>query len=134
MRKVRFVAVLVAGLVGACAGKLAAEDLRMIELATPRPVGPGEAVELQIATARLPRGARLRVMTEDGSVLGAVTPFGDEFARTPTPATIPIPPSAITEGRVRLRLEVIEPGAPSRPARPDEVDARDLKLSVVPRS
>jgi hypothetical protein len=134
MRKVRFVAALVAALFGAYAGKLAAEDLRMIELATPRPAGPGEAVELQVANARLPRGARLRVMTEDGNVLGAVTPYGEEFSRTPSSATIPIPRSAITDGRVRLRLEVIEPGAPSRPPRPDEVDARDLKLSVVPRS
>ena len=42
------IALLIAGLFGPLAGTLAAEESRTVELATPRPVGYGEAVQLQV--------------------------------------------------------------------------------------
>src|SRR4051794_4307644 len=114
MRRPQFIAVLVAGLFGPAMVTPAAEGSQMVELATPRPLGRGEAVQLQVTTGSLPRGARLRVMTQEGEILGAVTPFGQELRRGSTTATVPIPPSAISDERLRLRLEVLEPGAPPR--------------------
>lgn len=131
MPKVLFIALLVAGLLGP-ATSTAAEDIAVRELSAPRSPERGEAIELQVTTGSLPRGARLTVMTEDGTILGAVTPFGQEFRRAPTVATIRIPRSAISDRRMRVKLEVIEPGAPPRPPRPGEVEALDLLL--VPQS
>jgi hypothetical protein len=102
----------------------------MIELAAPRPAGRGESVELQITTGPLPHGARLALLTESGEVLGAVAPYPP--GRPSNTATIPVPRSALVDGHLRLRLEVLEPDAPPRPPRPGEVQR--LNLVVVPRS
>jgi hypothetical protein len=103
----------------------------MIELATPRSVARGEAVQLQITTGLLAPGTRLAVITEGGEILGAAAPFTARGGGSTT-ATIPIPPSAIVDGRLRARLQVLEPGAPPRPPRPDEVGR--LNLVVVPEA
>ena len=102
----------------------------MIELATPRQAGRGDAVELQITTGPLPRGARLTLSTEDGESLGAVTPYPP--GRQSNTATVPIPRSAIVDGRLRLRLQVLEPGAPARAPQPGEVQR--VELVVASRS
>jgi len=47
-----------------------------------------------------------------------------------TTATVPVPRSAIVDGRLRLRVQVLEPGVPPRPPRPGEVQ----RLELVPRS
>jgi len=43
---------------------------------------------------------------------------------------VPVPRSAIAGGRLRLRLQVLEPRAPPRAPRPGEVQ----RLELVPRS
>jgi hypothetical protein len=101
-------------------------DGGLIELQVPRALAPGDVVDLRIATGPLPAGARLSVATEDGTILGAVYPFG---APQGTNATIPVPPDAMQDGRLRLRLQVLEPGAAPRPPRPGEVESADLVLA-----
>jgi hypothetical protein len=130
MRRYLLIAALVVGVVGSSMGTPVAEDAAMIELAAPRPIGRGESVELQITTGPLPRGARLMLSTEDGESLGAVTPYPP--GRQSNTATVPVPQSAIVGGRLRLRLQVLERGAPPRPPRPSEVQRLDLV--VAPRS
>jgi hypothetical protein len=130
MRPYLLIAALAVGVLGSSMGALAAEDSAMIELAAPRPPGRGESVELQITTGPLPRGAKLMLSTEDGESLGAVTPYPP--SRQSNTATVPVPRSAIVDGRLRLRLQVLEPDAPPRPPRPGEVQRLDLV--VAPRS
>ena len=130
MRQHLLIAVLAAGVLASWIGTLVAEEGTMIELAAPPPAGGSESVELQITTGPLPRGARLTLSTEDGEPLGAVAPYPP--GRESTTATVPIPPSTIVEGRLRLRLEMLEPGAPPRPPRSGEVQR--LNLVVTPRS
>src|SRR5262245_55219678 len=126
MRQSLLIAVLVVGVLGSWMGMLVAEEAAMIELAAPRPAGRGESVELQITTGPLARGARLTLSTQDGQSLGAVTPYPP--GRQSNTATVPVPPSAIVDGRLRLRLQVLEP----RPPRPSEVQRLDLV--AAPRS
>jgi len=102
----------------------------MLELVAPRPVGPGDSVQVHITTGRLPRGARLALLAENGEVLGAVTPYPPE--RPSNTASVPVPRSAVVDGHLRLRLLVLEPDAPPRPPRPGEVQRLDLVL--VPRT
>jgi hypothetical protein len=105
---------------------LAAEDSAMIELAAPPSASRGEAVELQVSTGQLPRGARLVISDQSGKVLGAVAPFPPGL-RANT-ATVPVPRSAMADGRVRLDVQVVEPGVPPRAPRPGEVG----RLELVP--
>jgi hypothetical protein len=124
------IVVLAVGLLTAPTCTLAAEEPGVIELAAPRSAARGDAFEVEVTTGQLPRGARLTLLTENGEILGGVAPF-PPGARSST-ATVPVPRSAVTDGRLRLRLQVLEPGAPARPPRSGEVERVDLFL--VPRS
>ena len=130
MRERLFIVVLTLGLMAAPTWTYAAEEPGVIELAAPRAAERGEAFQVEITTGQLPRGARLRLLTENGEILGGVAPF-PPTARSTT-ATVPVPRSAVADGRLRLRMQVEEPGVPPRPPRPGEVERVDL--FVVPRS
>ena len=127
MRRHLAIAALAAGLL-AFATSARAEEAPVIELAAPRAAAGSESVELAVTTGALPRGARLALSTESGEILGAVAPYAP--GSRSTTATVPVPRSAIVDGRLRLRLQVLEPGAPPRPPRPGEVQ----RLELVPRS
>jgi hypothetical protein len=101
-----------------------------VELALPRAAAGNEAVWLRVSLGALPPGARLRISTKDGTPLGTAAPFGARQAQQPATYTIPLPKTAIVDGRVRLRLEVDEHGAPARAPRPGEVE--DVVLIYVP--
>src|SRR5262245_65626398 len=128
MRRYLAIAALAAGLLALAPSACAAEEAPVIELAAPRAAAVSEAVELAVTTGALPRGARLALSTENGEILGAVAPYAP--GSRSTTATVPVPRSAIVDGRLRLRLQVLEPGAPPRAPRPGEVQ----RLELVPRS
>jgi hypothetical protein len=100
-----------------------------IELTLPRPVGPDEAVWLQVRTGAL-AGAEIHVRTSDGELLGTVSPFGGRRDQGGVTYTIPVPKAAIRDGRIRLRLDVHAPDGPARAPRPGEVE--DVTLIYVP--
>src|SRR5262245_47380640 len=128
MRRYLSIAALAVGLVGPATSQPAAEEFSMIELAAPRAAARGKSLELAVTTGPLPPGARLALSTENGEALGAVAPYPP--GRRSNTATVPIPRSAVVGGRLRLRLQVLEPLAPPRAPRPGEVQRRGL----VPRS
>jgi len=123
MRRHLAIAALAAGLL-AFATSARAEEAPVIELAAPRAAAGSESVELAVTTGALPRGARLALSTENGEILGAVAPYAP--GSRSTTATVPVPRSAIVDGRLRLRVEVLEPGAPPRLPRPGEVQRLEL--------
>jgi hypothetical protein len=126
MRKGLSIPVLMTGLTGLLMSTLAAQESRMIELSAPSALRSDESVELQITTGPLARGARLVVMTEQGEILGVVTPFNVPGTGTSNTATVPVPRTAMAGGRLRLRLQLIEQGAAPRAPRDDEA-----KLGLV---
>jgi len=130
MRQYLLIAALAVGVLPSWMGTLVAQESARIELTAPRQANRGDSVELQITTGPLPRGARLTLSTEHGESLGAVTPYPP--GRQSNTATVPVPQSAIVDGRLRLRLQVLEPGAPARAPRPSEVQR--VELVVAPRS
>lgn len=117
----RYLAALLIGFAGLWSAALAAEDSRMIELAAPRALERADRIELQVTVAALPADSRVVIRTEQGEVLGVVTPFGLRPAEST--ATIAVPSRVLVDGRLRLRLQVQEPGTPARAAREDEVRA-----------
>jgi hypothetical protein len=128
MRRSLAIVALAVSLLGLVAGALVAEEFSTIELAVPPAAARAQSVELAVTTGSLPRGARLALSTEDGEIFGAVAPYAP--GSRSTTATVPVPRSAIIDGRLRLRLQVLEPGAPPRAPRPGEVQ----RLELVPRS
>ena len=128
MRRSLSIAALVAGLFVLATSALVAEESPVIELAAPPAAAGSQSVELAVTTGALPRGARLALSTESGEVLGAVAPYAPG-SRSST-VTVPVPRSAIVDGRLRLRVEVLEPGAAPCPPRPGEVQ----RLELVVRS
>ena len=96
-----------------------AQDSLLIELSLPRTLRCDESIEIQITTEPLPQGARLLAKTEQGEILGAVTPFG--FPGSGSTATIPVPKTALVDGRLRLHLQIVEPDVPPRPPPADSV-------------
>jgi hypothetical protein len=130
MRRYLAIAALAAGLLELATGALVAEEFSMIELAAPPAAARGQSVELAVTTGSLPPGARLALSTADGETLGAVAPYPP--GSRSTTATVPVPRSAIVGGRLRLRLQVLEPRAPPRAPKPGEVQRLDLV--VAPRS
>jgi hypothetical protein len=127
MRRYLAIAALAASVLASTTSARVAEEA-VIELAAPRAAAGSESVELAVTTGGLPPGARLALSTENGEILGAVAPYAPG-SRSST-ATVPVPRSAIVDGRLRLRVEVLEPGAPPRPPRPGEVQ----RLELMPRS
>jgi hypothetical protein len=127
MRRYLAIAALAASVLASTTSARVAEEA-VIELAAPRAAAGSESVELAVTTGGLPPGARLALSTENGEILGAVAPYAPG-SRSST-VTVPVPRSAIVDGRLRLRVEVLEPGAPPRPPRPGEVQ----RLALMPRS
>jgi len=130
MSKTLLILALSAMLIAVSTRALAAEESRMVELSPPRALHAGDSVELQVATGSLPRGSRLVVMTERGETLGVVTPFNVPGTGSGATATVPVPQTAMTDGRLRLRLQVVEQGAAARAPTPEEIR---LSLVIVPK-
>jgi hypothetical protein len=110
----------------------AMESSGVIELTPPRTVIAREAVWLKVTVGRFPRGALLRVTTEDGRLVGTISPFGATLGQTSQEYTLALP-KEVTEGEVvRLRMEMEEPSGTSRQPRPGEV--LGVALAYVPVS
>jgi hypothetical protein len=125
------IALLVVGLAGLAASMLRAEGSAMIDLVVPRTAVRGDTVRVQVTVGPLPRGARLVLSSANGEILGAVTPFGPAGNRATT-ATVAITRSAVIDDHLRLRVQVVEPGA--SPRAPNSGETAALKIVVLPES
>jgi len=120
-------ALLLAGLGCLCADET---QLRVIDLALPRPPTATEDVWLKLRVGPLARGEEIRVSTIDGILVGTVSSFGAPQNQGSATYTIPLPKGAIVGGGVRLRLEVDRPDSSIRAAKPNDIE--DAHLVYVP--
>jgi hypothetical protein len=99
-----------------------AEQQNLVELTLPRAAADDQAVWLQIQVGVLAPGAVIRVSSSDGELFGSVAPYG--AARPARSATylVPLPKTAVVNGRIRVQLTVEQPGKPGRAPRADEVE------------
>ena len=108
------------------------EQANVVELTLPRPAAEGEAVWLEIQVgALLPRGASIGVRSSEGELLATVAPYGTARGARASAYLVPLPRSAIVDGRIRARLTVEEPGKPGRAPRADEVESVVAKYVPV---
>ena len=98
-------------------------------LTLPRAPAANEAVWLSVRVGVLLRGAKVLVLSEDGALLGAISPFAIPPGGEAGTYTIPLPEPAAGQGRVAVRIVEEERGV-TRPATGDEVE--DVRLVYVP--
>ena len=93
----------------------------MVELTLPRAPADDEAVWLQIQAGVLAPAAVITVSGSDGKLLGSVAPYGSARGAPSATYLVPLPKTAIVNGRIRVRLTVEQPGKPSREPGAEEV-------------
>ena len=99
-------------------------------LTLPRPPAAQEAVWLSVRVGVLQRGARVLVLSDEGTLLGAISPFAILPGKEAGTYTIPLPENSVRDGRVVVRLVVEDREHPTRPATGSEVE--DVGLVYVP--
>jgi hypothetical protein len=99
-------------------------------LTLPRPPAAQEAVWLSVRVGVLQRGARVLVLSDEGALLGAISPFAIPPGKEAGTYTIPLPENSVRDGRVVVRLVVEEREHATRPATGGEVE--DVGLVYVP--
>ena len=99
-------------------------------LTLPRPPAAQEAVWLSVRVGVLQRGARVLVFSDEGTLLGAISPFAIPPGHEAGTYTIPLPENAVRDGRVVVRLVVEDRKHAARPATGGEVE--DVGLVYVP--
>jgi hypothetical protein len=112
-------------LLGLSASPVAAQGQNQseFEVVLPRQPSAKEEVWLQVRLGELEPGSKLRISTRDGVLAGSVAPFGSRAAQEGSAYTVPLPQTAITSGRIGLRLAIVEPGKPPRPPEAGEVES-----------
>jgi hypothetical protein len=101
---------------------------RDITLALPHPLRAGETASIEVQLGPVSRGRVINVTTAAGRPLGTISPFGVRRGQDAGTYTLPVPPDAISDGRVSARLTISQPGAP--PRAPTAQEVRDVKLTV----
>ncbi len=105
-----------------------AEDVTTLVL--PHPLAPGEAAWIEVRVGAVARGREIDVTTASGQELGVISPFGSRPGQDAGTYTLPVPPNAIRDGAVAVRLRITRPGAPPRPPTAEEV--RGVTLIIAP--
>jgi hypothetical protein len=103
-----------------------ADDVRTLTL--PHSLAAGETVLIEVQVGAIVRGAEIDVTTASGQQLGVISPFGPRAGQGVKTYTIPIPPDAIRDGRIAVRLAITQYGASPRP--PTVKEVLDVRLIV----
>ena len=111
------------------AGPVAAGDDGAMTLVLPHPLRAGETVFVEVTMGVVQRGQEVDVTTADGRLIGTVSPFGIRTGQAAGTYTIPVPPDAIDDGKLSLRLRISRPDGPPRPPTADEVTGVTLAIA-----
>src|SRR5258708_3929628 len=98
-----------------------AEVGRKVVLTLPHELHVGEIVWVEVKVGIIERGADVEIKTEEGDLLGVISPFA---IRTGHPAgiyTVPVPATAISKNRVALRVVFNDYQRPKRAPTSKEV-------------
>jgi hypothetical protein len=103
----------------------AAQDM---ELAVPRALRAGETAWIEVEVGPVGRGQEVEVKTASGQPLGTISPFGVRLGQAAGTYSLPVPPDAIRDNRLPVRVTITQPGGP--PRAPTAQEVRSVKLRV----
>lgn len=93
----------------------------------PHKLRKGETAWLLVKVGAIDH-AEIQLMTQDGHPLGTISPYGARTGQAAGTYTVPVPADALADGRLALRMAVMESGQAQRAPTTDEV--RSLRLLI----
>ncbi len=102
-------------------------DAREITLALPHALRKGETAWLLVEVGAIGHD-QIQLMTQDGRPLGMISPFGVRSGQTAGTYTVPVPAEDLGNGRLVLRLSVLQSGHAPRAPMTEEV--KSLRLLI----
>jgi hypothetical protein len=101
---------------------------RVVNLVLPRTLSANEVVWIELKLGAIARGSEIEIETKSGKTLGVVSPHGIRSGDEAGTYTIPVPPHAISNKRVSLRL-TLNQGRAKRAPTTREVKSVRLKIT-----
>ena len=95
-------------------------------LTLPHPLKAGANAWLEVQVGPLAPGQRVRVTTISGELLGTISPFGPAERRQAGVYSLPVPPDAIHDGALSVRVTVTQSNA--LPRAPTATEVQSLRL------
>ncbi len=102
-------------------------DARKMTLAPPHALGEGETAWLLVKVGAIDHN-QIRLTTQDGRPLGAISPFGVRSGHAAGTYTVPVPAEDFHDGRLALRLSVIDSSGARRAPTSEEVSSVRLVI------
>jgi hypothetical protein len=104
-----------------------AGDAREMTLAVPHKLRKGETAWLLVEIGVIDHD-QIQLITQDGHPLGTISPYSVRSGQAAGTYTVPVPANALNDGRLALRMSVIESGQAQRAPTTDEV--KSLRLLI----
>lgn len=103
------------------------DGAREMTLVLPHALRKGETAWLLVKVGVIGHD-QIQLTTQDGRPLGTISQFGVRSGKPAGTYTVPIPAEALSEGRLVLRLSVMQSGRAPRAPTPKEV--KSLRLLI----
>jgi hypothetical protein len=100
---------------------------REMTLALPHALRKGETAWLLVKVGAIGRD-QIQITTQDGRPLGTISPFGIRSGKAAGTYTVPVPAEALSDGRLALRVSVMQSGR--APRAPTAKEVKSLRLLI----
>jgi hypothetical protein len=100
---------------------------REMTLVLPHALRKGETAWLLVKVGAIGRD-QIQLMTQDGRPLGTISAFGIRSGKPAGTYTVPVPAEALSDGRLALRLSVMQSGR--APRAPTAKEVKSLRLLI----
>ena len=101
---------------------------RVVNLVLPRDLGPDDAIVLEVKLGVIASGAEIEIETLTGKTLGVISPHGIRAGNEAGTYTVPIPPEAISDKRLSVR---IIHSFQSRKRAPSNKEVKSVQLRIT---
>jgi hypothetical protein len=98
-----------------------------ITLLLPHALRKGETAWLLVKVGAIGHD-QIQIMTQAGQSLGTISPFGIRSGKPDGTYTVPVPTEALSDGRLALRLSVMQSGR--APRAPTTKEVKSLRLLI----
>jgi hypothetical protein len=110
----------------------AAGTAQELTLTLPHALRNDETAGIEVHLGPIARGRVVTITTASGQPLGTISPIGTRVGADAGTYTLPVPPDAIRDGRVTIRLTITQAGGAPRPPTAQEVPS--VRLTTGGRS
>lgn len=102
---------------------------RVVNLVLPRDLSANEAVWIELKLGVIARGVEIEIETTEGKALGVISPHGIRAGDEAGTYTVPVPPEAISNKRLSVRLTLKQTDRSKRAPTTKEVKNVRLKIT-----